>query len=60
MFALVWFKRREKIVVQFCSTITISEIGIQMTIYKLDNVAWDECMLNQCVWGMSLILGQGK
>ena len=39
MFALVWFKRREKIVVQFCSTITISEIGIQMTIYKLDNVA---------------------
>ena len=38
MFALVWFKRTGKIVVQFFSTIIINGVYIQMTIYELDKV----------------------
>ena len=38
MFALVWFKRRRKIVVYFCSTIIKSEVPIQLTICKLNKV----------------------
>ena len=44
-----WFKRREKIVVQFCSIIIISEISIQMTIHKLDKVhEMNICLTNVC------------
>ena len=60
MFALVWFRKREKIVVQFCSIIIIGGVGIWMTMYKLDNMYGDGCVINQYVWVMSPILGQGK
>ena len=38
MFALVWFRRRRKIVVQVCSTIITSSVDIQMVMYELDKV----------------------
>ena len=38
MFALVWFRRRRKFVVQVCSTIITSSVDIQMVMYELDKV----------------------